>query len=122
MPKLVLTLVIAVSTLCLPGSGAVAQDAGWTEIEALFADRCVMCHSGDTPPKGLRLDSHEAALAGSENGPVLIAGDPDESELVKRIRGESEPRMPLRGDPLSEDEIAMIVQWVTDGMPGPAAQ
>jgi mono/diheme cytochrome c family protein len=96
-----------------------AQEApSWSDVEALFAQRCVMCHSGEAPPLGLRLDSYEAALEGSANGPVLVPGDPGASELVRRIRGESEPRMPLGGEPLGAEEIAIVEAWVSAGLPG----
>ena len=77
-----------------------AQEApGWSEVGALFAERCTMCHAGAGAPLGLGLDSYEAALAGSQRGPVLVPHDPEESELVRRIRGEVQPRMPLVGEP-----------------------
>jgi mono/diheme cytochrome c family protein len=44
--------------LALAAFPSAAQEApAWSEVEALFAERCVMCHSGDAPPLGLRLDS-----------------------------------------------------------------
>jgi hypothetical protein len=64
----------------------------------------------------LRLDSYEGAIAGSTDGPVLIAGDPDGSELVKRIQGESVPRMPFLGPPLPPEELELIVSWVESGL------
>ena len=77
-----------------------------------------MCHSGETAPLGLRLDSLEHALQGSENGPVLVAGDPEASELIKRLKGLSQPRMPLTGPPfLDQAQIAMIEEWIEAGMP-----
>ena len=37
--------------------------------------RCVACHSGDTPAGGLTLTTREAALKGGESGPALAPGD-----------------------------------------------
>lgn len=103
----------------LLGSGvARAQEVpSWAETGALFAERCVMCHSGEDAPLGLQLDSYESAMAGSEDGSVLVAGDLTGSELLRRIRGESEPRMPLVGDPLTPEEIALLEAWVGAGLP-----
>lgn len=103
----------------LLGSGlARAQEApSWAETGALFAERCVMCHSGEDAPLGLQLDSYGGAMAGSEDGPVLVAGDLAGSELLRRVRGESEPRMPLVGDPLTPEEIALLEAWVGAGLP-----
>lgn len=100
-------------------AGAVeAQEAPtFAEVGSLFAERCVICHSGEDAPLGLRLDSHAAVLMGSENGPVVIAGDAN-SPLLLRLRGKVEPRMPLDGPPFLDDaQIAMVAAWIAAGMP-----
>jgi mono/diheme cytochrome c family protein len=107
---LLLAPVAVVSTLA-------AGRPGWNEIGPVFEARCVNCHGPLGAGKGLRLDSYEGAMAGSTDGPVLIAGDPDGSELVKRIRGQSVPRMPFLGPPLPPEELDLIVRWTEAGMP-----
>lgn len=93
----------------------------WQDAGALFAGRCVFCHSGEDAPLDLHLDSYDGFLKGSHNGRVAIKGKPEQSEIIRRVRGFSTPSMPLVGDPLSEDEIALIERWITSGMPeGPA--
>lgn len=96
-----------------------AQDGeSFADIAPLFEERCVICHSGEGAPLGLRLDSYEGVVAGSVNGPVVKENDPPASELVRRIKGTSEPRMPMTGPPyLSDSEIAMIEGWVAAGLP-----
>jgi mono/diheme cytochrome c family protein len=48
---------------------------------------------------------------------VVIPGDPQRSEIVRRLRGQSLPRMPLTGPPyLPEDQIALIERWIAGGM------
>jgi mono/diheme cytochrome c family protein len=83
----------------------------------MFQEQCVGCHSGSAAPLGLQLDTYENALKGSVNGPVLVSGKPDDSELVRRVRGESQPQMPLGSDPLPPEQIAAIEAWVSQGMP-----
>jgi len=96
---------------------AAAQDATFAEVGALFASRCAMCHSGEYAPLGLQLDTHAGVLAGSENGPVAIAGDLA-SPILQRLRGEAQPQMPLDGPPfLAEQEIALVAAWISAGMP-----
>lgn len=105
--------------LSLLSSAAFAQ-AGttWQQIGDLFARRCVKCHSGFDAPLGLSLDSYDAALSGSWNGKVVVAGDTAASPLLRRLRGEAVPRMPLDGPPfLTPEEMALIEAWVLDGMP-----
>lgn len=104
----------ALALAVMAGPGA-AQD--FDQVGALFAERCMVCHSGEDAPLGLRLDTHAAVLAGSENGVVVLAGDPA-SPLLQRLRGEAEPQMPLDGPPFLEpDQIAMVEAWVMAGMP-----
>lgn len=89
---------------------------------ALLESRCTSCHVGGDAPEGLRLNSLDSLLAGSEDGPVIVAGDPGASELIRRIRGESTPRMPMDGPPyLSDEEIAMVEDWVRSLAPAVAA-
>jgi hypothetical protein len=56
-------------------------------------------------------------MAGAQSGPVIIPGKPDESELVRRIRGVDQQRMPFGKHPLAESEIELIIRWVQQGAP-----
>src|SRR5262245_32303560 len=56
-----------------------------SKIRPLLVEHCQKCHGAEKQWSGLRLDSRAAALAGGDNGPALVAGNPDDSELVKRI-------------------------------------
>jgi uncharacterized membrane protein len=99
---------------------AVAQSSSpdYSSVASIFESKCIMCHSGPGAPKGLRLDSYQAIKKGAASGAVAIEGNAAGSELVKRIRGESLPRMPLTGPPfLSDGEIQQIAQWIDNGMP-----
>ena len=64
---------------------------------------CVLCHSGGTGAAGVNLDSYANIKRGSVNGPVVVPRQPGASELVRRLRGESQPRMPLTGPPYLDD-------------------
>lgn len=104
--------------LAAVGSPLSAQDApGWSDLAPLFVERCVMCHSGEHAAAGLHLDSYAGALAGGKNGPVLVPGEASRSEMIRRVRGESQPRMPFLSYPLDTDEIALIERWIEAGLP-----
>lgn len=93
----------------------------FADVEPILDANCVVCHSGDAAPLGLRLDDRGALMEGSANGPVVVPGDAEASELVRRIRGTSLPRMPLTGPPfLPDEEIERIAAWITAGAPGAA--
>lgn len=93
-------------------------DITYADLAPIFEQRCVMCHAGDSAPVGLRLNSFDAILKGSERGAVVKAGEPSASELIRRINGISQPRMPMTGPPyLSNTQIMMFERWVNAGMP-----
>ena len=101
-------------------AGAQPTEPAYADVQAIFGERCTLCHSGEQPPLGLGLDSFESVMSGSVNGPVVVPGDPDGSELVRRIRGTSTPRMPLTGPPyLSDAEIGTVAAWIAAGAQGP---
>ena len=104
---------------CAASFSAVAQSGpDYSSVASIFNQRCIMCHSGPAAPKELRLDSFASIRKGSVSGAVAIPGNASGSELVRRIRGESQPRMPLSGPPyLSDQEISQITQWINNGMP-----
>lgn len=112
-------LLLLISAFTAASMPAHSQDGPtWEEVGALFRERCTGCHSGFIAPLGLELDTYESALEGSSNGPVLLSGNPAGSELIRRLKGESLPRMPLTGPPfLDEDQIAMVERWIETGMP-----
>jgi uncharacterized membrane protein len=90
----------------------------YADVALVFNKRCTMCHRGSQAPLGLRLNSYDNIRAGSQNGPVIVPGNPGSSELVRRILGKSQPRMPLTGPPwLSESEMNVIERWIAAGAP-----
>ena len=91
------------------------------DIKPIFEKSCVKCHGAEKPKAKLRLDSLEGALKGSENGPVIVAGKPDESRLYKLVNQpkSSEDRMPPEGDPLKKEQIATIEKWIKEGAKWP---
>ncbi len=107
--------------LCLAMSGAWAQpDTEYfeREIRPLLAKNCYACHGAKSGFAGLRLHERASAMKGSDAGPVIVAGKPDESKLIRAVRGELSQRMPPSG-PLPAGEIAKLVRWIEMGAPWP---
>ncbi len=95
-----------------------AEEISYSDLEPILQQRCVICHSGEFAPKGLNLQSLELLLKGSSNGPVVIANQPEASELYKRLTGSSLPRMPMTGPPFLQDqEIDLFKRWIAAGLP-----
>jgi len=94
-----------------------AASATYGELRPLLAQHCLACHSGESAPLGLRLDSYDGILKGSGNGAVVKSGNAADSELIRRIKGSSQPRMPMTGPPfLSDSEIMLFERWVESGL------
>ncbi len=91
------------------------------EVRTILAHNCYSCH-GEAKSKGeLRLDKKEFVMKGGENGPVIIAGDPGKSELIRRVSlptGHKEA-MPTKGKRLSEKDVAVLKFWIEKGAPYP---
>ena len=64
-----------------------AQEVTYVDVSAILVSRCVVCHTGSSAPLGLRLDTLDNVLKGSQNGPVVVGGKPEASELIRRLKG-----------------------------------
>lgn len=74
------------------------------------------CHiPGPEASTELSLKDWQAVKNGSINGAIVIAGDPDNSELIKRLEGTSTPQMPLGLSPLASSQIDQIRTWIEQG-------
>ncbi len=83
-----------------------------TDVLPIFETYCSECHSEENTELGLRLDSYEGAMAGSDYGTVIEAGDADGSLLVDMI---SSGDMPEDGDPVPADLLEIIKTWINEG-------
>jgi hypothetical protein len=89
-------------------------------VRPILAEHCWSCHGEKKQQAGLRLDSRDAAIKGSDNGPIVAPGRPDDSQLVHAIRRTGDLKMPPQGK-LPDDAIAVLTEWVRIGLPWPNA-
>jgi hypothetical protein len=91
------------------------------DVRPILSETCFQCHGPDKSKRqgNLRLDTREGAFAEIEGiGPVIVAGKPEESELVARICSEDpEERMPPpdSGRSLSKEQVETLRSWVEQG-------
>jgi len=84
-------------------------------VAPVLVEHCVECH-GPTQPSGqLNLDQFAGLLRGGASGSMLEPGQPDESLIIRKLRGMQGQRMPLQRDPLPDDVIARIATWIAEG-------
>jgi len=83
------------------------------DIRPIIQNRCNACHGGDRgTEEGLDMNSYANIMAGSDNGPVIIAGDADGSLLVQML---VQGKMPKRGPKLTPPQVQLIIDWVNQG-------
>ena len=91
------------------------------DIRPILSDKCYRCHGTDATAKGipLRLDSEAAATADlGDNKHAIVPGNPESSQLVRRITAEDEAiRMPpvYSGLKLTDREIETLRSWIAQG-------
>jgi cytochrome c553 len=87
------------------------------EVQPLLARRCFACHGPDKAEGGLRMNSAEGlSVTLDSGGQAVVAGKPDESEVIQRITSTEEGvRMPPEGKPLTETEQDLLRRWIEEG-------
>lgn len=91
------------------------------QVRPLLSDRCFACHGPDKAERhgGFRLDQKASAFGSGDSGePLIVPGDPEQSELFRRITSEDESlRMPPADGHahLTADQIELIRRWIAEG-------
>lgn len=118
-------IVLAIARLCAQGDAAFFEK----KIRPVLAGKCWNCHSTKAKISfaGLQLDTRAGFLKGSDAGPVVVAGKPEESRLLRALLHEEGAKMPPEGK-LPAEVIADFRAWIAggaawpeDGAAGPAA-
>ena len=88
-----------------------------TQVKPILNKRCIICHGGVKREADFSLLFRQEAMAKSESGKLaIVPGDASGSELIRRITShDPEVRMPYKKDPLTNDEIETLRQWINEG-------
>ncbi len=83
------------------------------DVAPILAERCLSCHNQLDKKGDFSLQTRDALL---DSG-YVEPGAPDDSHLLTVItaQGGKRPGMPKNGDPLTEQEVAAIRQWIAAG-------
>ena len=129
-------LLVAVSALNLPtqeacGHGAKPatkppvkgkpQTISFAEdVFPVFKGRCIDCHQPGGKgheASGLDLTTYEGLMKGTKFGPIVVAGDPDTSNLIWLLDWRASPqlRMPHGAKKLSTCDRSAIRTWIREG-------
>ena len=91
------------------------------QIVPILETECVSCHKPSNKEENGELDitSKATAMTGGDHGPILVAGDPDKSRMIKDMLrpDDDKKRMPPppNHDALKKEEIELIKQWIAEG-------
>ncbi|MGE3309436.1 MAG: PSD1 and planctomycete cytochrome C domain-containing protein [Limisphaerales bacterium] len=91
------------------------------DIRPLFARHCTACHGGVKAAGRISFVYRDQALAEGKSGkPTIVPGDPNASELIRRVVSKDpDERMPQpdHGPALSDAEVATLRTWIAEGAP-----
>ena len=86
----------------------------------MLVERCGSCHNEDKQESELVLTTYAGVMRGGESGSVIVAGNTDLSELLRRISlpHDDEEFMPADGKtPLTDRQVEIIRWWIAAGAP-----
>jgi hypothetical protein len=116
-----LLLLFTTYTALLVGCGAGPAPVSFkSEVKPLVDKYCTECHlpgGAGVEASGFITESYESLMKGTKFGPVVVAGDPLSSSFYRLISGKVDPsiRMPHGKEALSEAEVAIVENWITQG-------
>jgi len=114
-------LSLAGATVLAPIDNACAQQGQMSfaeDIAPILKGWCVSCHqpSGEGyNASGLDLTSYDGLMKGTKFGPMVIPGQPDNSNLMVLIQGQAKIRMPFGHKALPNCLRNNIWSWIFQG-------
>lgn len=117
-------LISSISLAALAAASAHAAEAGSGEffeqrVRPVLAEHCYGCHGPAKQKGGLRVDHGALLLKGGDNGPALVAGQPEASRMMTAVGyGDVNLQMPPTGK-LPDAVIADLRAWVAAGAAWP---
>ncbi len=105
------TVIASVVLLWMASLGLAAEPLGEKALSILQAN-CLPCHSEGTRTSGFTVKDLPSVISGgAKYGPAVLPGQASHSPLVKLLRGQLQPQMPV-GKTLPEADIASIEKWI----------
>jgi cytochrome c553 len=114
-----------IGSILLPAAQLTADegmDFFENNIRPVLATRCYACHNAKLPEAqgGFYADTKDGLLRGGKSGvPAVVPGNPDDSLLIKAIRGSHKDLKMPPGEPLPPEQVQAFVDWVKMGAPDP---
>ena len=94
-------------------AGSAAATTFEDTVQPILESNCLPCHGQATRSSGFSINDAESVIVGgARHGPAVRAGNPAGSVLIKALRGEVSPQMPLGKPALAEADVAAIEAWI----------
>ncbi|MBI3207491.1 MAG: PSD1 domain-containing protein [Candidatus Solibacter usitatus] len=82
------------------------------EIAPILARSCAACHAGKLQNSDFSVENAAAVMRGGKrHGKAVIGGHPEQSPLMKMVRGDLSPKMPM-GGALAKTDIDKLEAWI----------
>jgi hypothetical protein len=87
------------------------------DIRPILSNRCFKCHGPDLKKGGLDLQTRSSAIKELPTGTyAIVPGEPGKSLLLDRVTAaDKSERMPPKGDPLTQAQVALLKEWIRQG-------
>ncbi len=105
--------------LLTPAAAMVEAPSFQRDIAPILLSNCLACHGPKKAEGSYRIDTFERVTAeGDSTQPGFKAQDLENSEAFRRISStDVTERMPLEGDPLPAEQVALLKKWIEAGTP-----
>ena len=116
MHRLIITWITTVS-LCFPAHLCAEEISFSREIAPILLKRCAGCHGPKIAEGAFRLNTFDFLMEAGDSGePTVVAGQPEASEVYRRIiETDEDLRMPQQDDALAKADIDAIRTWIQRG-------
>ena len=120
---LVAALTLALVSCSGPGRGLSEEERFFVNnVKPILEQNCLACHTTTTNPSRLNLSTPEA-LHGARGGKrFIVSGHPEQSLLIAAVsrKGGHPQVMPAMDLSLTEDQIAVLREWIQGGANWPS--
>jgi hypothetical protein len=117
-----LAIFAATAALAVSGAASAKEEViSYSEdIRPIIQGRCIECHQKGGPgteASGLDLSSYDGLMKGTKFGPMIVAGEPETSSLMRLIDHKVDPtiRMPHGKKKLSQCDRDTFRLWIKQG-------
>jgi mono/diheme cytochrome c family protein len=97
-----------------PGATLGGTSTYSSQVAPILQAECKACHSSSMKLGGWDISTYESVMTSGDHGPVVIAGDTENSLLAQMIQGVGGKTMPPQG-PISQQEVQVILDWIAAG-------